>query len=71
MVCRPQADATDESIRKGRPLSMSSEKLLRPNVRTIETNTTLAEVERGEGEARSLRYPENHYFAVADVCEAR
>jgi hypothetical protein len=43
---------------------MPSEKLLRPNVRTIETKTTIAEVEKSEGEACSFWYPENLYSAA-------
>ena len=53
----PAGDATRGSTRKGRALSMPSEKLLRPNVWKIERNTTIAEVERSEGVARIHEYP--------------
>ncbi len=48
MVCRG-SDATEGSTHQGEPLSMPSEKLLRPHVRNIEPDTIIAEVERGRG----------------------
>jgi hypothetical protein len=50
---------------------MPSEKVLRPNVCTIEADTAVAEVERSEGEARTRAHQGNHKQAAADVREAR